>query len=289
MRRNAVVFVIVASIALIASVALIAGCSGEPKSVDGLKKAGIQAYLDNDFPKARKYLREVIERGSSDKQVLMFCGLAYKRDYMLDSALIYLKRADLRYPDDREINQEIYNIAVDLDEWDYAKQAIRTFIRLGDPESKYYSQLAMIYSNQGSYSNVYYYLRKVYLELGMDDPTQFDQLASSAAQMDSFTVANTVLDSAVTRFGDNDQFELTRAKILFHEKKLDEAEKILRGLDDKLGNAADVKMNLANTLANQDSKAKKQEAIDLYKELRSQVADTMHIDSVITMLQDEVE
>ena len=275
--------------ALMASVAVIAGCSGEPTSVDGLKKAGIQAYLDNDFPKARKYLRAAIDKGSSDKQVLMFVGLAYKRDYMLDSALIFLKRADLRYPDDREINQEIYNVATDLGEWEYAKQAIRTFIRLGDPEAHWYKQLAMIYSNQGSYSNTYYYLRKMWLETGLDDPAQFDQLASTAAQMDSFAVANTVLDSAVTRFGDNDQFALTRAKILFHEKKLDQAEKILRGLAEKMGNTNDIRLNLANTLANQKSKAKKQEAIDIYRELRSQAPDSNHIDSVITLLEEEVK
>ena len=83
---------------------LIVGCGGGPNSFDEYKAAGMRAFTDNNYGKAREYLKEALKLNQSDKDVLYFLGMAFKREYYYDSALFYLKRADILYPQDREVS-----------------------------------------------------------------------------------------------------------------------------------------------------------------------------------------
>ncbi len=268
---------------------LIAGCSSEPQSVEELKKAGTKAFLAEDYSKARTYFLQALGKKPSDKDLLYFAGMSYKRDYMLDSALIYLKKADLLYPDDREINMEIYDVATQLGEWNYAERAIRTFIRTGDPESLYYLQLSDLAQNMGNRGNSFYYMYKQYKEIGLNEAPRFAQLAGAAADVDSIDLAYRILDSAVTRFGPSDAFEITRAKILFDDRKLTEAEAILRKLSARYPDQPEISFNLANALVNQHSPEKMREALTIYRRIRSSYQDPATIDSLIATVEQELE
>jgi tetratricopeptide (TPR) repeat protein len=268
---------------------LIAGCSSEPKTVEGLKKAGTKAFLAEDYTKARTYFLKALHEKPSDKDLLYFTGMSYKRDYVLDSALIYLKKADLLYPDDREINMEIYDLATQLGEWKYADRAIRTFVRTGDAESLYYLELADLARNMGNRANSFYYMYKQYKEIGLNDPQRFAQFAGAAADVDSIDLAYRVLDSAITRFGPSEAFEITRAKILFDDRKLTEAEAILRDLADKYPDQPDISFNLANALVNQQSPEKMREALSIYQRIRPSYRDPATIDSIIAGVEQDLE
>jgi tetratricopeptide (TPR) repeat protein len=268
---------------------VIAGCSSEPQTAEELKKAGNKAFLAKDYAKARTYFLEALQKKPSDKDLLYFTGMSYKRDFILDSALIYLKKADLLHPDDREINMEIYDVAMTLGEWKYADLAIRTFIRTGDPESMYYRELADIATNMGNRSTAFYYLYKQYDEIGLQEAQRFSQLAGLAADVDSIGLAYRILDSAVTRFGQSDVFEMTRAKILFDDRKLTEAEALLRKLSAKYPDEADISLNLANALANQKSPAKKREALDMYRRIRPSYSNPALVDSIIANVERQLD
>ena len=268
---------------------VIAGCSSEPQTAEELKKAGNKAFLAEDYAKARTYFLEALQKKPSEKDLLYFTGMSYKRDFILDSALIYLKKADLLHPDDREINMEIYDVAMTLGEWKYADLAIRTFIRTGDPESMYYPELADIATNMGNRSTAFYYLYRQYDEIGLQDAQRFSQLAGLAADVDSIGLAYRILDSAVTRFGQSDVFEMTRAKILFDDRKLTEAEALLRKLSAKYPDEADISLNLANALANQKSPAKKREALDMYRRIRPGYSNPALVDSIIANVERQLD
>jgi predicted Zn-dependent protease len=268
---------------------LIAGCSSEPQTVEELKKAGTKAFLAEDYTKARTYFLEALGKKPSDKDLLYFAGMSYKRDYVLDSALIYLKKADFLYPDDREINMEVYELATQLGEWRYAERAIRTFIRTGDPESQYYLELSDLAQNMGNRANSFYYLYKQYNEIGLDEPQRFGQLAGAAADIDSIDLAYRILDSAITRFGPSDGFEITRAKILFDDRKLTEAEALLRKLAAKYPDQPNITLNLANALVNQQLPEKMREALTLYRSIRPSYRDPATIDSIIATVEQGLE
>jgi tetratricopeptide (TPR) repeat protein len=268
---------------------VIAGCSSEPQTAEELKKAGNKAFLAEDYAEARTYFLEALQKKPSDKDLLYFTGMSYKRDFILDSALIYLKKADLLHPDDREINMEIYDVAMTLGEWKYADLAVRTFIRTGDPESMYYGELADIASKMGNRSTAFYYLYRQYNEIGLQDAQRFSQLAGLAADVDSIGLAYRILDSAVTRFGQSDVFEMTRAKVLFDDRKLTEAEALLRKLSAKYPDEADISLNLANALANQKSPAKKREALDMYRRIRPNYGNPALVDSIIANVERQLD
>jgi tetratricopeptide (TPR) repeat protein len=194
----------------------------------------------------------------------------------------------LLHPGDREINTQILEVALATNKWEHARDAVWNFIESGDPESKYYEVLTDIWANLDAPYNAYYYLHKWYLGSGIDDPARFIQLAGLAAQVDSFAVAEAVLDSAITRFGMNDDFLFVRAKILFHKRELSEAEDILRDLVERYGDHIDYKLNLANTLANQEAVEKKREALRIYREIRPRIPRRDMIDTLITRLEDQI-
>ena len=115
-------------------------CSGEPSSVEELKAAGQKAFLAEDYKTARDFFLQAIIKAPSDKELLFYTGMAYKRDYLYDSAMFYLKRLDILYPNDRETNEQLYEIAMALKDWDYALAALGGLIRTGDNPEWYYGR-----------------------------------------------------------------------------------------------------------------------------------------------------
>jgi tetratricopeptide (TPR) repeat protein len=276
-------------ILILLALSILAGCSGKPEGFDNLKAAGMKAFLDGQYSEAREYFLEALNENPSDKETLYFTGLAYRRDFDMDSALIYIKRADLYSPKDREINHTLYEVAVATGDWKYAQRAIMVLVETGDPLQKHLGTLADLWERMGSIVNAFYYLKRQYREVGLDQPDQFVRLAGLAAQSDSLDLANKVLDSAVTRFGPNDDFLFTEAKIRFHEKNLPEAERILRDLLTRHPDDPDFKMNLANSLANQQTRPKQEEALRLFKEIRPNAVDPANLDSIIVLLEKQLE
>ena len=267
----------------------LAGCSGDSAGDGDYQKLGMKAFSDGNYPKAREYLRKALEKRPSDKDLLYFTGLAYQRDFVLDSAFYFIKRTSLLYPDDKEVLEQLYAVASMVGEYNDARKALMDLIAKGDPLEKHLENLVDMLYKSGSIANLYYYLVKWYREYGLEDQSRFRLLASYAAKVDSFEVANEVLDSAVKRWGDSDDFELVRSEILFNEGKMADAEKILRALVAKYPDNLDFKTNLANCLSNQNKIPKIDEALDIMKSIRAQVSDRAKIDSVITQMEDHRE
>ena len=271
---------------LLCLAAFLAGCGGSD-TVDELKSKGLKAFTDGKYVKAREYLLKAIEKSPSDKDLLFFTGMSYKREYLYDSALFYLKRADLLYPKDREINKEIYEVALAVGEWEYAIRAIMVLVDTGDKLEDYYYQLADLYAKTDYPLNVFFYLRRAY-DQGMDDPNRFLQLANTSAVVDSMDLAFKVIDSAITRFGPKPQFLTSKAKFYAYRGDFKTSEKMLRSMLKEDTASVEIKFNLANVLSMEDSKKKKKEALELYREVKPQIQE-YNIDSAITALEDELK
>jgi len=273
-------------IILTSLIAVMIGCGGTD-SVEKLKSEGLKAFTDGDYVKARKILLQVIEKNPSDKDLLFFTGMSYKREYLYDSALFYLKRADILYPKDREINKEIYEVSMMVNEWEYAIRAIMVLVDTGDKLEDYYYQLADLYARTDYPLNVFFYLRKAYSK-GMDSPERFLQFANAAAIVDSMDLAFQLLDSAITRFGESNQFLTAKAKFYSYKENYQPAEEILRSLLARDTTSAEFKFNLANVLGVQDSKKKKKEALELYKAAKPFIQ-KFNVDSIISVIEQEIK
>ena len=268
-------------------VILLAGCAKEPQTLEELIRAGEKAFIDQDYAKAREYLTKAVVQKPSDRHLLYILGISYQRDFLYDSAFHYLKRVDLLFPDDREVNLELYKIAQAIQEWKSAIKAIQVLIKTGDPIEQYYSELADLNLNVKNYSVAYYFYR-ILLEAEPDNRNNYLAVANLAAQLDSLDISLAVVDSAIERFADSDEFVVNKGLYLAAMKRYEESEAVLRSLLAKDSGSAAVRLNLANALASQDDRAKKREALQLYLQLRPTADDIFRLDSAVDALREEL-
>ena len=261
-------------------------CSDEPAGADGYQKIGMKAFAAGHYAEARASFLKALAKKPSDKDLLYFTSLAYQRDFIMDSAFYYIKRANLLHPDDRELVEQYYEIASTFGEYDAAREALMSLIQLGDPIEKHIEELVEMLHKSGSVINTYYYLRLWYLEYGLNDLSRFRLLASLAGKVDSFEVAHEVLDSAISRWGASDDLQLVRSEILYNEKRLPESESILRELVAKYPDNHDFKMNLASSLSSQKDLSKMDEALGIMRGLLPLLANSAPLDSVIIALEE---
>ncbi len=269
-------------------VVILAGCGKEPQTFEELKAAGQSAFLDEDYAGAREYLTRAVALQSSDRSVLFFLGLSYQRDYIFDSALFYLKRVDILYPDDREVNLELYKICLAMEDWRNAIRSIGVLVKTGDKAEDYYAQLAELNLKLENLPNAYYFSRET-LKLFPDNPNYYLQLANVAAELDSMDIALATIDSALARFGERDELRLNKGLYLVAKNRAGDAERIFRDLAAKDTSFVPYRINLANALSSQKSTAKKAEALELYRQLQTLVGgEQFLIDSMIGVLENEL-
>ena len=276
-----------ASACVLIAAVLTAGCTKEPETLEELKKAGRRAFVSEEYAKARNYLGRAVAQAPSDKQILYFMGLSYSRDMMYDSALHYLGRADVLHPDDREINLEIYRIAREIGEPQVAKDAISVLMKTGDPPEKYYREMGELSVQQGMFFLANSYFRLL-LKSEPDNPQNYLDAANVAAEIDSLKVSVSIMDSAITRFGERMELLQNKAIYLIAQDKFADAERILRDLLEQEPQAVEVRLNLAHTLAEQEDKDKKREAYDLYSSLRDTMPAGFAIDSLMQELEKQL-
>ena len=276
-------------LAIIAALmALIAGCGREPETFDELKAAGLKAFAAENYMEARKFLGKAVAMQTSDREVLFFLGTSYERDYLYDSAQIYLKRADILYPGDRETNLGLYKVCRSIGDWKNTIKAIGVLVKTGDNIEQYHSELTNLHLQLGEPSQANYYLTKL-LEKEPDQPNWHLMSANVAAQMDSLDVALARIDEAIEKFGEKDEFVLNRGIYLVAKREFVAAENVFRGLSNKDTSSVPFRLNLANALASQESISKKQEAYQLYETLKPLVPDDIfNLDSMMTVLADEL-
>lgn len=266
---------------------LVVSCGREPETFEECLKAGQNAFLDQDFDQARRYLSKAVTLNPSDRNALYFLGISFQRDYIYDSAHFYLKRADLLFPNDREINQELYNVSMPLSEWRDAIKAIMVLVATGDNLEDYYDELADLNMQQKNYPVAYAWYERL-KERDPDNPNWYLQNANLAAELDSVDVAIAKLDSAIEKFGPRDELLVNKGLFLSAKRKHSDAEKIFRQLHESDTSSIAYKINLANSMAAQDSRRKKEAALAMYRELAKVTSESFRIDSLISEMEQEL-
>jgi len=268
-------------------VGFLGGCSKEPQTVDELSRAGEEAFDNHEYAKARKYLTKAVAQKPSDRHLLYLLGISYQRDFLYDSAFHYLKRFDLLFPDDREVNLRLYEIAKTVREWKSAIKAIQVLVKTGDSAEQYHAELADLNLKIENYKVAYYFYRKL-LEADPNNPNYYLLVANLATQLDSLDISLAVVDSALERFGDRDEFLVNKGLYLAAMKRYEESEATFRYLLAKDSSSLPAMLNLAHTLATQDDRAKKREALQLYLQLRPVADEVLRLDSIIAALREKL-
>ncbi len=271
---------------LILAALVLSGCS---RSVEDLRASGKEALDKKEFAKAREYYLQALEKDNSDKESLIGVAEAYRRDSRLDSTIYYLKRADLMHPGDRALNEKILEVAVALGDWQNGINAIEAMIEMGDSDDKWHEQLADLWLKNGDQPRAFFHARRA-IQHGTSNQAIYLQAATWAAQYDSLDAAIEILDSAVVRFGPLNPFLVNKALLLSYAGRNRQAEGIMRSVVEQENPPnASLQLNLANILAAQPEKAKKQEALKLYQQIRPKLVGQYPVDSLIQVVTDQLK
>ena len=266
----------------------LAGCSGERNDLESLRAAGKRAFVDQNYVEARRLFNKALLKAPSDPEILYFNGLAYKRDYIYDSALIFIKRADLARPNNPEYNREILDLAERTENWEYALRAIAVLTRSGEPVQSFYSRLAEYTARNKQPLLSLYWQRKV-MEADTANVDEIFRLISIALTVDSLPLADELLNTAERRFGPSDPLFANRAMLLIHQKKYDEAARAFRALAAKDSTNFGYKLNLANALSMMPEQVNKREALSIYRTIPAELSAEFKVDSLITALEKELQ
>ncbi|MEW5796019.1 MAG: hypothetical protein AB1772_06620 [Candidatus Zixiibacteriota bacterium] len=263
------------------------GC-GESESLENLRAAGKRALEKREYFKAREYFLRALKIDGRDKESLIGVARAYRSDYRLDSAIYYFKRADLTYPDDRALNEQIREVAVALGDWQNAINAIETMIRLGDKQEDWNEQLADLWMKNNQPGRAFFHARRA-IQYGTENQAIYLQAATWAARYDSLRAAFEILDSAISKFGPLDPFVVNKALLLSYSGQHRPAEALMRPIAERADppNPA-MRLNLANILAAQPERTKKQEALDIYHEIRDALYRQYPVDSLIQTVSNQL-
>jgi len=264
----------------------IIGCGGD--SIEQLRADGKKHYQQGNYERARRCFVSGLAQDPADQDLLYYAGLAYQKDFMYDSAIYYLKRADILNPKSREINLEIYQLARKLADYPNVISAINVLAETGDGYDRYFEELTYLYDRDDKPGQAFYWARKA-ASRGTDDPEIYMIAAGRAADYDSTLVALELLDSAIARWPDDPRFPGIKGLLFFHQGKLTQAEMILRPLAESAPPGMETyRYNLARTLAAQSSSAKKKEALAMLERLQPILLPEMGVDTMITRVRREL-
>lgn len=263
-------------------------CSGERTDLESLRAAGKKAFVDQQYLEARRLFNKALLKAPSDPEILYFNGLAYKRDYIYDSALIFIKRADLARPGNSEYNREILDLAERTENWEYALRAISVLTKNGEPVQNYHTRLAEYTARNKQPLLALYWQRKV-METDTTNVDEMFRLISIALTVDSLPLAEELLATAERRFGPSDPLSANRAMLLIHQKKYLEAVQTFRSLVAKDSANFGYRLNLANALSMMPARNNKQEALSIYRSIPPEMSAQFKVDSLIIALEKELQ
>lgn len=258
------------------------------KSPEAYREEGKKLFGQEKYAEAREAFGKALANTPSDRELLYLMGMAYRKDQMYDSALSALRRVDLLYPNDREINQNLYDVAMALNDWAIARSALKGLIDMNAAPPHPWKLMADLWRRSDHPGNTYY-ATKLALKDDREDIDLWVLAANSAYLVDSAQASLAYIDTAISKFGERDILLANRATYLNFINKYDSAEAIFRGLLAKDTGSSQYQLNLAHSLSSQSSRAKREEALSLYKKVQPKLGPEFKLDSIIKDLEDKVK
>jgi tetratricopeptide (TPR) repeat protein len=263
------------------------GCGNDTSDIKLLKQQGMAAFNSKNFMEATKYFKKGLRASQSDRDFLFYLGVSYAEMNMFDSAMIYIRRAKLLYPRDRDVNKELVQLCPKFEDYDCALRAIAVLVATGDNEKMYWPQLAEFNYHVGNYIlAVQYY--KLALADNPDIPNYYLLLSVVLGQMGKYDEAISYLKKSIDRFGPSEESYANIGTMYINIHQFDKAEENFRSSLALNPDNISVWINLANILSMSDNPAKKREALEIYKKYRSRTPKMYNLDSLIPALEEEL-
>lgn len=273
------------SITIFAGVAL-HGC-GKP-TPEEYREQGKKYFAQEKYAQARDSFGKALNANPSDRELLYLMGIAYRKDQMYDSALSALRRVDLLHPQDREIKQNLYDVAMALNDWPVARSALKGLMDVHAAPPHPWKIMADLWRRSDHPGNTYAAAKLALLE-DPEDAQMWVLAANSAYLVDSAQASLAYIDTAIAKFGATDLLIANRGTYLSFAKKYDSAEVVFRELIAKDSGSAQYQLSLAHALSAQSSRTKQKEALEYYRKVAPKLGPEFQLDSIIKDLEGKLK
>ena len=260
---------------------------GESENYDSLAKDGLAAYQQADYSEAVYQYGKALHLKPSDREMLFNMGMAFAKLDLLDSALIYMHRADILYPADYEINKELFRLCTLTEDYGCALSSVQMMIANGDNEEMFWIPLADL----NFFLSKYNLARKYYQLLIEDDPKEGRyrwNLSECFARMNKPDEAIRVLKEAIAELGANPVAYSQIAVNHITKREFAQSEVYYRKAIEFDSRNVSLWVNLAHVMAEQESREKKEEALAIYKLYFIDTPELFKLDSLIDALETEL-
>lgn len=272
---------------LFAGLFLTFGCGDKTADAGKLTMEGHRALENGELNQAVNLFKKALLEKPSDRDLLYYLGVSFKRLDLPDSAYSYFRRAKILYVHDREINREIIDMAPMYGDYDDAINAIAVMVLIGDNEKMYWPRLAELH-----YRNQDMYMAAKYCRLIIaDDPESKDYylyLSRSLSQLGKIGESNDVLFDALDKFGPSSEAYANIAVNYISMNNAPKAEEFFRKSLAVNPSSVPTWINLANVLTEQNDRTKKEEALGIYRQYYEQTPPAYKLDSIIPALETEL-
>jgi tetratricopeptide (TPR) repeat protein len=272
---------------ILSAMIIIGGCGEAARDTNMLKQQGAAAFKSKNFTQAINLCREGLKAKPSDRDFLYYLGVSYAKLDLYDSAMIYIRRAKVLYPHDRDINRQLVQLCPKFQDFDCALRAIAVLIMTGDNEKMYWPQLAEYnYRNDELLLAVKYY--KLALADNPDIPNYYLYLSVVLGQLGKLEEAINYLNRSIDRFGPSEESYANMGTMYINLRRFDKAEECFRSSLALNPDNISIWINLANILTTFDNREKKLEGLEIYKKYRAQTPEMYNLDSLIPALEKEL-
>ncbi len=274
--------------ALVILILLFGGCGKSDGDFESIRKDGLDAYTTGNYNKAINLFKQAFLISPSNRDILYDIARTFKKISLFDSSISYYKRARILYPNDREINKELLELCVSTRDSKAALQVIASLISTGDNERMYWPLLAEYnYKEKNLISAVHYY--QLLINEYPDNKTNYLYLSGTLSELGQFEESNKALIAALKLFGPSMEFYSNMAINHIKLKNPVKAEEYMRLSLELNPNSIPLWVNLANLIADMDDKAKKKEALQIYKQFREELPPGFKVDSLIGVLENQLK
>lgn len=262
-------------------------CGEKAGDIDSLKFAAESALESGDFNKAVNLFKDALKEKPSDRDLLFGLGISFKRLDMIDSALVYFRRAKILYRRDRVVNQELLELCPLVNDYECALNAIAVMVATGDNEKIYWPRLAEFHYRIEDLNMAVKYFRLI-LDDDPDKKNTYLYLSGSLARLGKYDESNNIIDKSLERFGPSEEAYANLAVNYINMKMPGRAEEYFRKSLVLNPDNIPVWINLANLISGQESRKKKEEALEIYKRYHEETPEFYNLDSIISALEVEL-
>ncbi len=270
------------ALALIVSI----GCS-KKQDLTSLKAEAMAQIGSGEYAPAREGLQKALKLKPTDKDILLYLGIANAALQNHDTAISYFRKTILLHGAEKETAERMILSALEVNDWDAALEGLEYVAKSGVERSELFDQFYELYMNAGYYlaaSNVL----DTMIKLTPDRKKLYLHSATAKGLLGEYAKAQMILQEAIRRFGPSVEAYSNMGIIKMRQDQIKKAEIFFRKAYAIDTTRDDALLNLGNCLSSFKSHEKKREALAYYKRISQDMFDKLRLDTVLAKLEVEL-